>query len=160
MIKFTKNSGDAEKALAAAAERRAAAEKRCADAQEALLAFGEAPSADAAACSAALDAAQKRVDTLSVELGRLTSALESVHATAEPVKGLAEEARALDLEYSRVTRLYGLLSGQKNSLRMPILQYVLSMMLEETVASANRFFTLLSRGRYALRRMTARFSAS
>lgn len=145
---------DAEKALAAAAERRAAAEKRCADAQKALLAFGLAPSADAAACSAALDAAQKRVDTLSVELGRLTSALESAHATAETVKGLAEEARALDLEYSRVTRLYGLLSGQKNSLRMPILQYVLSMMLEETVASANRFFTLLSRGRYALRRMT------
>ena len=36
---------------------------------------------------------------------------------------------------------------------MPILQYVLSVMLDEVLHSANRFFSTLSRGRYALRLM-------
>lgn len=146
---------DAEKSLAAADELLTAAKKRSAAASDALLSFGAPPETDAAACSAALDAVQKRIGTLSVTLGSLRQALESAAETAKTVEKLSEETRVLDLEYSRVTRLYGLLSGQKNSLRMPILQYVLSMMLEETIASANRFFTMLSRGRYALRRMTA-----
>ncbi|MGN0479091.1 MAG: AAA family ATPase [Hominenteromicrobium sp.] len=145
----------AEKAHAAARELLSAAEKRAADAQTALEGFGDAPAADAASCSEALDAAQKRIGTLSVTLGSLTTALESGKDTAAAVERLSDEARVLDLEYSRVTRLYGLLSGKKNAQRMPILLYVLSMMLEETIACANHFFTLLSRGRYALHRMNA-----
>ena len=89
--------------------------------------------------------------------GRLKLRLDQVYRarqTCETVSGIAEEAEALDRDYSRYARLYGLLSG-KNAMRMPILQYVLSMMLEETAASANRFFSILSRGRYALRRMEA-----
>lgn len=145
----------AEKALAAAKELLESAEKRLTSARGACKTFGERPAASAADCSAALDDAQKRVGALSVSLGGLAQSLESAGKTAETVKKLTAEAQVLDLEYSRVARLHGLLSGQKNSLRMPILQYVLSMMLEETIASANRFFTILSRGRYALRRMAA-----
>ena len=36
---------------------------------------------------------------------------------------------------------------------MPILQYVLSITLDQVLVSANRFFAILSRGRYALRLM-------
>ena len=42
------------------------------------------------------------------------------------------------------------MTGRSNALRVPLLQYVLGMMLDETIQSANRFFSVLSRGRYAL----------
>lgn len=145
----------AAEAHAAAKELLTASEKRLTAAKEALRAFGPAPAQDADACSAALKAAQDRISGLSVSLGSTAEALESAVQSAASLEKLAAQTAELDAEYSRVTRLHGLLSGQKNSLRMPILQYVLSMMLEETVYSANRYFTIFSRGRYALRRMTA-----
>lgn len=141
-------------ALAAAKARLGAANRRADTAQTALNAFGAAPSDSSEACTEALNRAQKRVSELSLSLGSVGQALESAQQSAKSVQDLTVEVDALDAEYSRYARLHGLLSG-KNGMRMPILQYVLSMMLEETIASANRFFSILSRGRYALRRMDA-----
>ena len=53
-----------------------------------------------------------------------------------------------------MAKLAEALSG-KNPRKMPILQYVLSIMLDQVLVSANRFFSTLSRGRYALRLMDA-----
>lgn len=64
------------------------------------------------------------------------------------------ELSALDAQYRRVARLSKLLAGA-NPKKMPILQYVLSVTLDQVLASANRFFSILSRGRYALRLMDA-----
>ena len=144
----------AAEALAAASAGQESAEKRFSAAATAIQSFGEAPPAPAADCAEAAEKVRRQIGTLHVELGRTDEALESARQTREAVSGIAEEAEALDRDYSRYARLYGLLSG-KNAMRMPILQYVLSMMLEETAASANRFFSILSRGRYALRRMEA-----
>ena len=140
--------------LAAARAQQESAEKRFSAAATAIQSFGEALSASAADCAAAAEKIRKQLDALHVECGRLGEALASAKQTREAVAVIAGEAEALDREYSRYARLHGLLSG-KNAMRMPILQYVLSMMLEETTASANRFFSILSRGRYALRRMDA-----
>ena len=140
--------------LAAARAQQESAEKRFSAAATAIQSFGEALSASAADCAAAAEKIRKQLDALHVECGRLDEALASAKQTREAVAVIAGEAEALDREYSRYARLHGLLSG-KNAMRMPILQYVLSMMLEETTASANRFFSILSRGRYALRRMDA-----
>ena len=141
--------------LAAAQKLHTASVERLQNAEETLRGFGEAPPLSAEESARAAEAAQKERNTLSLTLGGITEALSSARHTAGAVHKLLEETAELDAEYSRVTRLHGLLSGQKNSLRMPLLQYVLSMMLEETVFSANRYFSVFSRGRYALRRMTA-----
>ncbi len=138
--------------LAAAKARRQSAENRLTAANAALHAFGNAPAGTPQACAETLNHIQKQMDTLHVSLGRVAEALESASQTREAVSEIEAQAAALDREYSRYARLHGLLSG-KNAMRTPILQYVLSMMLEETTASANRFFSILSRGRYALRRM-------
>ncbi len=88
----------------------------------------------------------------SEELGRAAQAALSLKGAAQAVRGLEEEAESLQGAYSRTARLSRLLSGN-NPQKLPILQYVLSIMLEEVLACANRFFSTLSRGRYALRLM-------
>ncbi len=86
------------------------------------------------------------------ELGKASSALQALRASLEEVRGLDRELSQLEGNYARAARLSKLLSGA-NPLKMPILQYVLSVMLEEVLVSANHFFATLSRGRYALRLM-------
>lgn len=86
------------------------------------------------------------------ELGKASSALQALRASLEEVRGLDRELSQLEGNYARAARLSKLLSGA-NPLKMPILQYVLSVMLEEVLVSANHFFAALSRGRYALRLM-------
>lgn len=84
------------------------------------------------------------------ELGKTSSALHSLKTTLEEIKRLDGELGSVESQLSRVARLSKSLSGS-NPLKMPILQYVLSVMLDEVLVSANRFFSTLSRGRYALR---------
>lgn len=86
------------------------------------------------------------------ELGKTASLLQTVKATLEQVGSLDRELAGLEEKLSQVARLSKSLSGA-NPLKMPILQYVLSIMLDEVLLSANRFFSTLSRGRYALRLM-------
>ena len=84
------------------------------------------------------------------ELGKAASARQALEGTLQEARRLEEELTALEGQLSRVARLSKSLSGS-NPMKMPILQYVLSVMLEEVLGSANRFFATLSRGRYALR---------
>ena len=84
------------------------------------------------------------------ELGKAASARQALEGALQEARRLEEELTALEGQLSRVARLSKSLSGS-NPMKMPILQYVLSVMLEEVLGSANRFFATLSRGRYALR---------
>ncbi len=139
--------------LAAAQKLTVAAKERYTLSENALAAFGKAPDVTSAAASELQQKLQSETNRLSALLGSLTQALNAACSTAKDVETLLTETAELDTAYSLVTRLHSLLSG-KNAMRMPILQYVLSIMLDETIYSANRYFTIFSRGRYALRRIT------
>lgn len=88
----------------------------------------------------------------SEELGRARQAAASLEESLRAVQELEEGFAGLEEEYGRTAGLAACLSGT-NPQKLPILQYVLSIMLEEVLVSANRFFSTLSRGRYALRLM-------
>lgn len=99
-------------------------------------------------------AARLRKESLacSEELGKASSSLRSRRAALGSVRELDEKLETLAAGYGRVSRLARSLAGN-NPLKMPILQYVLSITLDEVLVSANHFFSTLSRGRYALRLM-------
>ena len=97
---------------------------------------------------------QQRSLDLSQALGQSAATLRGKKAALGSVLSLEEKLTALQGEFGRVARLSDALSG-KNPLRMPILQYVLSITLDQVLVSANQFFATLSRGRYALRLMEA-----
>ena len=94
-----------------------------------------------------------------MQLGRFGSDLRTIAESAAAVQQYTEEAAALDVQYSRAAKLAGYVTGRSNALRVPLLQYVLGMMLDETIQSANRFFSVLSRGRYALQHKQGKSSA-
>ena len=109
----------------------------------------------------ALDALRQTVRELqaqslarSEELGQAAAALQSRRAALGSVTELEGKLTRLEGDFGRVAKLADALSG-KNPRKMPILQYVLSIMLDQVLVSANRFFSTLSRGRYALRLMDA-----
>ena len=140
----------AENALSAANEAVKAAAQQMFAAKEAKNALGAAPEKDLPQSKAELDAKSTETQTLSVQLGRFGSDLRTITESAAAVQQYTEEAAALDVQYSRAAKLAGYVTGRSNALRVPLLQYVLGMMLDETIQSANRFFSVLSRGRYAL----------
>ena len=84
------------------------------------------------------------------ELGKAASSLQALGASLDHAAQLEQRLSGLEEQLSQVGKLSKLLSGS-NPMKMPILQYVLSVMLDEVLVSANRFFSTLSRGRYALR---------
>lgn len=86
------------------------------------------------------------------ELGKAEEITRSLNSALEAVHALEKEYAGIEENYSRTAKLAKSLSGS-NPQKLPILQYVLSVMLDEVLVSANRFFAALSRGRYALQLM-------
>ena len=82
-------------------------------------------------------------------IGRAQSSLRSRRAALGSVREQDQRIAGLSGEYGRVSRLSRALSGA-NPMKTPILQYVLSVTLDEVLVCANRFFQRLCRGRYAL----------
>ena len=82
-------------------------------------------------------------------IGRAQSSLRSRRAALGSVREQDQRIEGLSGEYGRVSRLSRALSGV-NPMKTPILQYVLSVTLDEVLVCANRFFQRLCRGRYAL----------
>lgn len=106
-----------------------------------------------------LEGLRRRVESLrekSMEaaksLAREGAELKTERERLSQLSELREKLAALEGVYSRVAKLSRLLSGN-NPRKLPVLQYVLSVTLDQVLVSANRFFALLSRGRYALRLM-------
>lgn len=82
-------------------------------------------------------------------IGQAQSTLRSRRAALGSVREQDAKIAELSGEFSRVSRLSRALSGG-NPMKTPILQYVLSVTLDEVLVSANRFLQRLCRGRYAL----------
>lgn len=99
-------------------------------------------------------ALREKSRTLSQQYGAAENALLSRRATLDSVRELDGKLTELQQAYGRTARISRAISGN-NPMKMPILQYVLSITLDEILVSANRFFSTLSRGRYALRIMDA-----
>lgn len=84
--------------------------------------------------------------------GRAAQSTAALRSALKAVQSLLAEQPGLEESFSRTARLAKALGGT-NPKKLPILQYALSIMLDEVLGCANRFFSALSRGRYALRLM-------
>lgn len=84
--------------------------------------------------------------------GSTENALKSLEKVKTATEKIQRELQKNEAVYGRTALLARSFSGG-NAQKTPILQYVLSIMLDEILASANGFFSMLSRGRYALGRM-------
>ena len=70
----------------------------------------------------------------------------------EQLDSLAKNSTEAEEKFSQISRLSQLLLG-KNPLKIPLQQFVLGIMLDDILSCANRFFSMLSQGRYSLRRI-------
>lgn len=86
-------------------------------------------------------------------LGNTRSRASALKKSLDVLVELKQHMEKLKLKYDTTAKLYKAISGE-NPYKTPILLYSLSIMLEEILYSANRFFDILSRGRYSLTLVT------
>lgn len=108
---------------------------------------------DLAAVRGAQAQAQKRMGELAQSFGKLEQGLASALQSLERLERLEQEGKQVKQAYARSSRLALLLSG-KNAYKIPLQQFVLGVMLDDILTSANQFFATLSSGRYSLNRVT------
>lgn len=146
-------------ALQSASSTHQEAQEQYTRAMERYRAAGPAPlpeiqRPDDRAAKAARDAAQKAAGQAAAEAGRLEESLHSALQSRAQLAKLEEEGAAVRTQCAQAERLSKLLSGH-NARKVPIEQFVLGIMLDDILASANLFFTDLSGGRYRLLRRMA-----
>ncbi len=95
------------------------------------------------------------VEKLNHTAGQISQQIGSGKQALARLKHLEEQFSQLQKAYHQAARLHKLLSGG-NPMRIPVDKYVLSIMLEEILACANRYFARFSRERYALLRSQER----
>lgn len=98
--------------------------------------------------------AQTAAASLAEQTGRAAESLHSGQQSFTQLTELEKQGESLQKQYEAAARLADLLSG-KTKQRVPIQQFVLGIMLDDILASANSFFADLSSGRYRLLRKTA-----
>lgn len=150
--KIEQETAALERAEAAFSLASAALEKAGAAVEEFRKLHPDGPMPEAETVRGEAAALREESIARSEELGKAVQKAQELRRAAEAVRALDGEIAVLDRDYRRTARLSKLLSGG-NPQKLPILQYVLSIMLEEVLSCANRFFSRLSRGRYALRFM-------
>lgn len=95
---------------------------------------------------------QNQTQQAAQQLGNLLRQLETGKKSLEQLDILAENGRSAEENFAKIDRLAKLLQG-KNPLKIPLQQFVLGIMLDDVLSYANRFFSMLSQGRYSLRRV-------
>ncbi len=90
------------------------------------------------------DSSYKLMGELQQKVKRLNEDITHVKANVKKCKNISEK-------YSKTKRVLDLMQG-KNNLKIPIKMYVLSVMLDEVLSSANIYFIDFSKGRYAISR--------
>lgn len=100
---------------------------------------------------------KEKLDGMNRALGQISQQLTAGKSSLRQLQELEKEFGQLQTAYQQTARLYRLLSGS-NPMRIPLDKYVLSIMLEEILACANRYFAQFSRERYALQRSRERAS--
>ena len=144
--------GGAESALKEAQQRVQQAEEECSQREKSWK--GEKIPTEEEA-SARYQEKKAEVEKLNHTAGQLSQQIGSGTQSLARLKKLEEQFSHLQKAYHQAARLYKLLSGS-NPMRIPVDKYVLSIMLEEILACANRYFAQFSRERYALLRSQER----
>lgn len=156
------SAADAQNAQAAA---KAALEKAQADDiesrtqyQEAMAAFRaqpgvpqQTPRPDDTAARRERETAQQAAAELAGRAGHAAESLENAQHSCKQMEDIEKTGKKLKMRYEATGRLASLLSG-KTSQRVPIQQFVLGIMLDDILSSANNLFSDLSGGRYRLLR--------
>lgn len=101
---------------------------------------------------AGLEEARRKREEAVRRAGVLAQRLESGEKSLALLAALEEKAARAGEEYARTERLAALLSG-RNPRKIPLQQFVLGVMLDDVLSSANLFFAQFSSNRYALRRV-------
>lgn len=114
---------------------------------------------DLEARKAAQAAAQEAAAQAAQAVGGLEQTARSAKESLARLCTLEEKGKKLAENYGRTSRLAALLSG-KNALKVPLHQFVLGVMLDDILSSANQFFATLSSGRYSLSRVTGSTSGN
>ena len=151
-----KEAEAADAALARAGEAKKLSEQALGKAREDLHSFPVpwASPPDLAGLRRQVEEREQADRQAAEELAQAGERLQAGREALSQMEGLQGRLAALDGQYRRVAKLSRLLSGA-NPKKMPILQYVLSVTLDQVLVSANHFFSRLTRGRYALRLMDA-----
>lgn len=92
-------------------------------------------------------------------VGKLEQTALAAKESLGHLRKLEEKGKKLEEEYGRTNRLAALLSG-KNACKVPLHQFVLGVMLDDILSSANQFFATLSSGRYSLSRVVGATSGN
>lgn len=132
-------------------EARAALEKAQRDMEEFQSEWDDKAVPDVEALQLQRKALSEKSSEMSQKLGRADSELKSLDRLKTDVEKIDLELKESEEAYKTTKYLSSSLSTG-NEKKTPIMQYVLSIMLDEILASANVFFEKVSRGRYALRR--------
>ena len=107
--------------------------------------------------------AQRKRQAAAAQAAQAVGKLEQTALAAKESLGrlrkLEEKGKKLEEEYGRTNRLAALLSG-KNACKVPLHQFVLGVMLDDILSSANQFFATLSSGRYSLSRVVGTTSGN
>lgn len=96
---------------------------------------------------------QKQHDEMNRQVGSLQQRVLATKKSLQQLELLTKESSETENEFAHASRLSLLLSG-RNPLKIPLQQFVLGIMLDDILASANQFFSTLSHGRYSLNRVT------
>lgn len=97
-------------------------------------------------------AVQEQVSRLAEQTGALEQRVKSTEHSAIQMEQLEKTGKEAQERFESTSRLAILLSG-KNSAKVPLQQFVLGIMLDDILASANQFFAQFSAGRYSLNRI-------
>ena len=97
--------------------------------------------------------AQQQNDQMSRQIGSLQQRVLATEKSLQQLELLTKTGGEVENEFSHANRLSLLLSG-RNPLKIPLQQFVLGIMLDDILSSANQFFSTLSHGRYSLNRVT------
>jgi DNA repair protein SbcC/Rad50 len=97
--------------------------------------------------------AQQKNSEMAQRTGSLMQSADSARKSFKKLTELTKQGSDLEEQYSRTSRLATMLSG-KTGLKIPLQQFVLGIMLDDILSSANATFSILSNGRYSLSRVT------
>ena len=103
--------------------------------------------------------AQEAAAQAAQAVGKLEQTALAAKESLGRLRKLEEKGKRLEEEYGRTSRLAALLSG-KNAFKVPLHQFVLGVMLDDILSSANQFFATLSSGRYSLSRVVGATSGN
>lgn len=103
--------------------------------------------------------AQEAAAQAAQAVGKLEQTALAAKESLGRLRKLEEKGKKLEEEYGRTNRLAALLSG-KNACKVPLHQFVLGVMLDDILSSANQFFATLSSGRYSLSRVVGTTSGN